>query len=101
MGFELSISPLAYGKVWINLFRNSTGVLNLMMNCVIWLLIGFPVIIFLIFGDTFYLIKILTFHNGCKFGKADELAEEIMEAKARVDIYNQTRATVISLYKRL
>ena len=58
-------------------------------------------ILFLIIRDLFYLIKILCYHNGCKFGKTDELAEEEIEPAQKIQIYNDTRATVISLYNRL
>ena len=99
--FEMGISPFAYLKVWFNLIKNSMGILNLITNCLVWLLIGIPTLIFLIFRDVYYLIKILCYHNGCRYGKADELQEDQVDPKVKLQVYNDTRATVISLYKRL
>lgn len=56
---------------------------------------------FLMGRDVCFLMKILSYHNGCRFGKADELAEERTEPFVKIQIYNETRATVISLYQRL
>lgn len=75
-GFEAIIMPVAYVKVWINIVRNSMGVLNTILNCLIWLFIGIFAMLYLLLRDVCYLIKILSYHNGCRFGKADELAEE-------------------------
>ena len=99
--YEILIAPIAYFKVWFNIIKNSMGVLNLIINCIVWLLIGIPTIVFLVLRDIFYLIKILCYHNGCRYGKADELAEEQIDPKLKIQVYNETRATVISLYKRL
>jgi hypothetical protein len=99
--FELLIMPVAYVKVWINIVHNSMGILNTILNCLIWTLIGIFMMFFLLFRDMSYLLKILSYHNGCRFGKADELAEESVDPQLKIKIYNETRATVISLYKRL
>ena len=99
--FELLLLPIAYIKVWMNLIKNSMGVLNLITNCLVWLLIGIPTIVFLFLRDGFYLLKILCHHNGCRYGKAEEMLEEHIEPKVKMQIYNETRATVISLYRRL
>jgi hypothetical protein len=64
--FEVAIMPVAYIKVWINIIKNSMGVLNTIVNCLVWLLIGLFMMIFLLFRDLFNLIKILSFHYGCR-----------------------------------
>ena len=99
--FEMVIGPIAYLKVWINILKNSLGLLNTILNCVIWAIIGVPLILFLALRDICYLIKILTYHYGCTYGKIDELAEEEVDGHIKIRVYNETRATVISLYKRL
>ena len=66
MLFELAIMPIAYIKVWINIIRNSMGVLNTIVNCLVWLIIGLFMMIFLLFKDVFHLVKILSFHHGCR-----------------------------------
>jgi hypothetical protein len=101
MFFEILIMPIAYIKIWINGARNSMGILKTILNCFIWLLIGLFMMFFLVFRDVGYLIKILAYHNGCRYGKIDELAEESIDIGLKIKIYNETRATVISLYKRL
>ena len=82
--FEFFILPLAYLKVWMNLIKNSMGVLNLITNCVVWLLIGIPTIVFLLLRDVFYLLKILCYHNGCRYGKTEELAEDLVEPRVKM-----------------
>jgi hypothetical protein len=62
IGFEVAIMPVAYVKVWINIIRNSMGVLNTILNCIVWLLIGLFMMIFLLIRDVGYLIKILSYH---------------------------------------
>jgi len=82
--FEICIMPIAYIKVWINIIRNSMGVLNTFLNCLIWAALGFFIMFYLLFKDISYLIKILSYHNGCKFGKADELAEEVIDPLIKI-----------------
>ena len=101
LAFEAIIFPIAYAKVWINLIRNSMGVLNTIVNCIIWLLIGFFVMFYLLLRDVAYLMKILSHHDGCRAGKVDELADDPIDPTVKIQIYNETRATVISLYQRL
>ena len=84
LGFEAAIFPIAYIKVWINIIRNSMGILNTILNCIVWLLIGIPMMLFLLFRDMRYLMKILSFHNGCKDGKTEELDEEPIETAKKI-----------------
>lgn len=56
---------------------------------------------FLLLRDVAFLIKILCFHNGCRYGRVDEYVEDSIDSDLRMKIYNETRSTVISLYKRL
>lgn len=60
--YEIVILPLAYMKVWFNIVRTSMGILRLILNCIIWAIIGFPMIIFLLFADMVNLFRILCFH---------------------------------------
>jgi hypothetical protein len=99
--FTTVLAPIAYIKIWINVIRNSVGVLSTILNIVLWAISGPFLTLFLIFRDVYYLIKILSYHQGCRFGKHDEMAEEKIEPISKVRIFNETRATVISLYKRL
>ena len=98
---EFVLSPLAYVKIWWNILSNSAGVLNIIMNSIIFAVIGFPWIIFLVLRDCTYLIRILCLHKGCRFGRFNDHIEMELDAGLRVRIYNETRATVILLFKRL
>lgn len=60
--FEVVIMPIAYLKVWYNIIKNSMGLLNTLVNCFIWAVIGIFMMIFLIFRDVFYLFKIFSYH---------------------------------------
>jgi len=84
MAFELAISPVAYVKVWINLVRNSMGVLNTIVNCIIWLLIGIFFVLYILLKDVAFLMRILSHHEGCRAGKVDELAEDPIDPSVRI-----------------
>ena len=56
--------------------------------------------IILLFKDIGHLITILAKHNGFKTTDNDNDSEEIDKA-LKIQIYNEIRATVISLYTRL
>jgi len=99
--FEFLLFPIAYLKIWVNIILNSLGVLMTLCNCLSWALLGIPVSLFLVIRDACYLMKILCYHQGCRYGKLDELAEEELPVEQRELIYNATRSTVIALYKRL
>lgn len=101
LGFETIIAPLAYFKIWYNIIRNSVGVLRKIGNCIVWALIGVIMMLFVVISDCCNLIKILTCHHGCRYGITDEMTEEEADRGVKIKVYNETRATVISLYKRL
>jgi hypothetical protein len=46
--FELALAPLAYIKVWLNIIQNSLGFLKTVVNCVVWAIVGIPMMIFLL-----------------------------------------------------
>lgn len=62
MLLEMFIAPVAYVKVWINIIKNSMGVLKTILNCVVWGLIGLIMTFFLLFRDVAYMIRILCYH---------------------------------------
>lgn len=82
--FEIVIFPVAYAKVWINLIKNSMGVLNTIVNCLVWLLIGLFVMFYLLLRDMAYLLKILGHHDGCRAGKVDELGEDPVDNTIKI-----------------
>jgi len=100
-GFEFFLAIFAYIKVWLNLVKNSVGVLNLVINCLIWAVFGLLLIFYLIFKDCYYLCKILLMHNGCRYGKFEDMVEEEAPRSLKIRVFNETRSTVISVYKRL
>ena len=71
--FEILILPLTYLKVWYNIFRTSMGVLKLILNCIVWAIIGIFMMVWLLFSDLVNLFRILCFHQGCRVGQKDEL----------------------------
>lgn len=60
--FEIVICPIAYAKIWINIIRNSMGIINTIVNCIIWLFVGIFIMLFLLVRDLSYLIIILSYH---------------------------------------
>ena len=100
IAFEIAIAIPTYLKIWFNILKSSVGVFGTIVNCLIWAVAGIPWSFFLVFRDTYYLIKILKFHDGCRSRTEDIVELEIpMETKIRV--YNETRLTVINVYKWL
>jgi hypothetical protein len=99
--FEMFLAPLAYIKVWANVLLNSLGALRTICNSLLWAVIGLPMTFFLVIRDLAYLIMILCKHQGCRHGKPDDLSEIEIDPDQRELLYNETRCTVIALYKRL
>lgn len=60
--FEAALAPLAYLKVWWNIIANSMGLLKTIINCILWAILGLPMMVFLLLRDATYLIKILGYH---------------------------------------
>jgi hypothetical protein len=81
---EVCLSPLAYIKVWTNILRNSKGMYQLFCYSFLWAVLGLPIMMILIALDVYYLVKLFTYTNGCRYGQKDELGEEVIEAKDRV-----------------
>ena len=98
---EILLLPLAYLKVLMNLLTNSLSVLKALLNCAFWMIIGLFVLFFLVLRDVGYLLKILFYHHGCRASRPEEKEEELIPLEERERVYNETRNTVIALYKRL
>ena len=77
--YEIMILPIAYIRVLVNIIRNSMGIFTTILNLIIWLLAGIIIMIFLLCRGISYLIKILSFHQGCRYGKVDELAIVVID----------------------
>jgi hypothetical protein len=99
--FEVLLAPLAYAKVWVNILVNSLGALRTICNGLLWAVLGIPMTLFLVIRDLTYLMMILCKHQGCRHGKPDEFGETVMDIELREKLYNESRCTVIALYKRL
>ena len=100
LAFEMAMAPVAYFKIWINIIRSSIGFLKILFNCIMFAVLGLPMLFFLIFRDVYYLIKILSYHQGCRMG-VSELDEEQVNPQLELRVFNEVRATVIALYKKL
>ncbi len=101
MVLEFVMLPFAYLKVLMNLLTNSLGVLKALVNGLVWLIIGIPVMLMLVLIDVCNLLRILCYHNGCRSSRPEEQEEVEITLEERERIYNETRNTVIALYKRL
>jgi hypothetical protein len=62
VGFEVLILPLAYIKIWFNIVKNSMGIIRRLVNCVVWAVVGLPMMIFIVFRDLAFILKILCKH---------------------------------------
>lgn len=62
LGYEISIMPIAYIKVWFNIIRNSIGLMKMTSNSIVFAITGIIMMIIITFGDCCNLIKILCFH---------------------------------------
>jgi len=98
---ELILSPLAYLKVIYNFYNTSTDLLLITFMSSLWIAIGPVILALLILMDLFYMFRILLMHRGCRDGLVDELEEERVEEKKRVQIFNETRESIILLYEKI
>ncbi len=69
---ELALFPVAFLKVLLNLVISSLGIGKAVMNCITWFIVGIPVTFYLLLRDVWYLIRILSYHQGCREGKVDD-----------------------------
>ena len=99
--FEIIILPIAYLRIWINLFKNLQGVFKGLLYIIGYAIFGPFLVIIQLFRDCGCLLQLLCYYNGTRFGKADELAEEEYDDELKVMLYNEMRATIIILYKKL
>ena len=56
---ENFILPLAYIKIWFNIIKNSMGIIRTIINCLVFAVVGVPMMFFIVFRDFAFLIKIL------------------------------------------
>lgn len=100
--FEIFIFPIAYLKVWINIIRNSIGTFKKICNSFIIAVLGIFILFFIMMRDVYYLCRILLYHQGCREGQGlIEKEDEGIDAETKVKVYNEIRATVIHLFKKL
>ena len=59
---ELLLATPTYLKIWFNLIKNSLGLLRTILNCLIWAVIGIPMMLWLVVSDIVNLIRILCYH---------------------------------------
>jgi len=97
---EFFVAFPTYLKIWFNILKSSVGVFGTLINCVIWACLGIPWVLLISFKDTYYLIKILKYHDGCR-SKTEEESLKETPVETRIRVYNETRMTVISVYKWL
>lgn len=99
--FEILILPVAYVKIWINLIKNSHGLCKTLCHLSLFLLLGPLMIFYFVIKDVCCFLSLLRYYEGCKFGRPDELADEDIDDRLKLQLYNEVRATVIILYKKL
>jgi len=88
--FEVLLLPIAFVKVWLNIAVNAAGLVRMIINSVIWGILGLPVMGFLLVRDCTYLIRILCFHDGCRKAllPKDDMVDEVVESETRERVYN-------------
>mgnify|MGYP001557908290 CR=1 FL=1 len=59
---EMLFMPFAYLKIWFNILKSTSGVIRTIINCLVWAIIGVPMILFLVFRDFIYMMRILSYH---------------------------------------
>ena len=64
--YEIVLLPVVFAKTFLNIITCSVGLFTIMFQCMLWLFSGLFFAMFLIARDIFYLIKILSMHQGCR-----------------------------------
>eukprot|EP00347_Sterkiella_histriomuscorum_P022855 403336899 len=98
--YEICLIPAVYIKTFINIVSCSVGLFTIMFQLSYWFFSGIFFSFFLIFRDIYYLLKILSMHQGCRqaMGLADELKEDVIDKDLKLKVYNEIRETVIAVY---
>jgi hypothetical protein len=106
--FEVIISPFAYLKIWFNLFQivkttgsGTLGFFKSLFYTLIWAFLGPLLMIYIVSVDIKNFLHILIFHDGFTRTKEDRIAAFKTDDNMKIRLYNETRAIVISLSKKI
>ena len=108
MIFEFFLSPIAYLKIWYNLFLivrttgiGTTGLMKGGIFCIIWAFLGPFIMLWIQMMDLKNITLILINHDGFTRTKEEKIAANRADDASKLQLYNETRAVVISLYQRI
>lgn len=101
--YELLLVPIVFGKTFVALLTSNQGLFTTMFYGIAWLVSGLVMNVALALRDIYFLLKILSMHQGCRAetGLADELKEVKIDPLVKLRVYNEVRETVIELYIEL
>lgn len=106
--FEILICPFAYFKVWYNFIllvrTTGSGTISIMKSLIystIWAFTGPITMIYIIGLDIMNFLHILKFHDGFIQTKDDKIAAKKTDETNKIKLYNEARAIVISLFKKI
>ena len=106
--FELMLVPLLYLVCMFNIIYSTNGMFTTVYNIIKWLLLGFLYLAFILMKDVWYLLRILSMHEGCKKANEKEEKSSEKEKKERSDkldmqmtCYNQIRGIIIKMYTEI
>lgn len=64
--YEICCIPAVYFKTFLNIVTCSVGLFTIMFQLAYWLFSGLFFSFFLVLRDVYYLVKILSMHQGCR-----------------------------------
>ena len=106
--FEILISPVAYLKIWYHflLIMRTTGTGTIaffksLLYCMAWAFLGPLLMIYIISMDIKNFLIILAKHDGFTRTKEDRIAAIKTDDSMKIRLYNETRAIVILLFKKI
>ena len=71
---ELIAMPVAFLRIWVNLFKSARSVLQIIVNYCLFALIAPVIMPSLVVYDCINFLRLLLYYEGCRVGKIDELA---------------------------
>lgn len=106
--FEIVVSPFAYLKIWYNLLlimrttgSGTLGFFKSLFYSLIWAFLGPLLMIYIVSVDIKNFLHILLYHDGFTRTKEDRIAAFKTDDNMKIRLYNETRAIVISLSKKI
>jgi len=98
--YSVMLTPFTFLKTFYHFSKFTKGFFRIFMFA-LWAVIGFPMSMFLVLRDVGYMIGMMSFHQGCKYGIMDEKVDTELPDEVKLYVINEIRCSVINIFKTI